>query len=164
MYRMRQVSRKTKNTHSKTNRSSAAFDDLKFEDILKKKSLRMTAERKSLYEHLSGLDEPVGIKQLVSSLSGEMDQATVYRNIELFDEIGVINKIYTGWKYRIELSEKFRPHHHHMTCINCGKVIPINLGPRMEEAIGNFGRRHGFKIKNHEVELRGLCNSCPEKT
>lgn len=131
-----------------------------FDEILKIKMLRVTDERKALYSHLSGLEAPISIKQLAASLSSKMDQATVYRNIEVFEEIGVINKIYTGWKYRIELSERFRPHHHHMTCENCGKIIPISLGEKMEQAIENFGRKHGFKIKSHEIELRGLCKDC----
>lgn len=146
-----------KNTDEKP---SPLVDDLKFAEILKKKMLRLTTERKALYKHLAGLDSPIGIKKLVSSLSSEMDQATVYRNVELFEELGIIHKIYTGWKYRVELSEKFRPHHHHMTCTNCGRIIKISLGERMEEAIENFGKKHGFKIKSHEIELRGLCQDC----
>jgi Fe2+ or Zn2+ uptake regulation protein len=30
----------------------------------------------------------------------------------------------------------------------------------MEEAIDNFGKKHEFKIKSHEIELRGLCSDC----
>lgn len=131
-----------------------------FEDILKKKMLRLTSERKLLYKALSDQQAPLSMRELAYSLSDEMNQATIYRNIDLFEELGIVNKIYTGWKYRIELSERFRPHHHHMTCVNCNKVIPISLGERMEKAIENFGDKHDFKIKSHEVELRGLCKNC----
>lgn len=137
-----------------------AVDDLLFSEILKKNNLRLTYERKALYQSLASHDTPVSLKHLASSLSEKMDIVTVYRNIEIFENIGVINKVYTGWKYRIELSEQFRPHHHHLTCERCGKVIPIKLGENMERTITNFGKKHGFKIKSHEVELRGLCQNC----
>jgi Fur family ferric uptake transcriptional regulator len=149
-----------KHSSSSDDSYGVTVSDLKFEEILDKKLLRLTAERKTLFRHIARLESPVSIKELASSLSDQMDQVTVYRNVELFEKLGIINRIYTGWKYRIELSERFRPHHHHMTCINCGKIIPITLGERMEDAIESFGKKHGFKIKSHEVELRGLCKDC----
>ncbi len=135
-------------------------DDVKFKEILEKHRLRVTDQRKALYQSLAGHNQPVSLKRLASSLSTFMDQVTVYRNVDLFEDIGVINKVYTGWKYRVELSEQFRPHHHHLTCSNCGKIIPISLGIRMENAIENFGKKHGFKITSHQVELSGLCKAC----
>lgn len=135
-------------------------DDVKFKDILEKRRLRVTSQRQALYQSLAGHNSPVSLKRLASSLSDRMDQVTVYRNVDLFESIGIINKVYTGWKYRIELSEKFRPHHHHLTCKNCGKIIPISLGSRMEKAIENFGQKHGFAITSHQIELHGLCKNC----
>ncbi|HEX5456688.1 MAG TPA: transcriptional repressor, partial [Candidatus Saccharimonadales bacterium] len=137
------MNKNSSNNVSGNDSSSAGItlSDLKFEEMLDKRLLRLTAERKTLFRHLAGLESPVSIKELASSLSSQMDQVTVYRNITLFEELGVINKIYSGWKYRIELSEQFRPHHHHMTCTNCGKIIPISLGERMENAIENFGHK-----------------------
>ena len=132
----------------------------KFKRILKQKGLRLTGARLSLYEFLVKTNHPLSTNKLVSSLAQHEDRASVYRNIELFEKIGIITKVYTGWKYRIELSEQFRPHHHHLTCSNCGRIVPISLGEKMEKAIGNFGDKHGFKITGHQIELTGLCSSC----
>ena len=151
---------KVKNKELGTDSISSKTNEFIFETILDKKGLRITDQRKALYQALAGHDRPVSLKHLASSLSERMDQVTVYRNIELFENIGIINKVYTGWKYRVELSEQFRPHHHHLTCEKCGKIIPIKLSEKMESLIQSFGRRHGFKIKSHEVELRGLCKNC----
>lgn len=134
-----------------------------FKKILKKNELRLSEARLALYEFLAKHDRPLSTNKLVTSLSAHSDRASIYRNIELFEKIGIINKVYTGWKYRVELSEKFRPHHHHLTCTSCGKIIPIHLGEKMEKAILNFGDKHGFKITDHQIELRGLCKNCYQK-
>lgn len=146
--------------NEKINDIDPRVDEFRFEQILEKKRLRVTDARKALYRSLAAHDKPVSLKHLASSLSEQMDLVTVYRNIEVFENIGIITKVYTGWKYRIELSEQFRPHHHHLTCEKCGKVLPLKLGENMERSIQNFGKKHGFKIKSHEVELRGLCQNC----
>lgn len=135
-------------------------DNIKFKEILEKHRLRVTTQREALYQSLAGHNQPVSLKRLASSLSDHMDQVTVYRNLDLFENIGVVNKVYTGWKYRIELSEQFRPHHHHMTCTSCGDITTISLGNRMEKAMESFGEKHGFTITDHQIELSGLCKNC----
>jgi len=30
-----------------------------------------------------------------------------------------------GWKYKLELSNAFQHHHHHLTCLQCGGVTPL---------------------------------------
>lgn len=136
------------------------MDQTRFEKILKKNGLRLTSTRKSLYKTLAGYNRPIGVNTLVNALSSQVDRSSVYRNIETFSSIGVVNKVYTGWKYRLELSEKFRPHHHHITCEKCGVIIPLQLGNTTELALIRAGMKRGFKVKNHEVELRGLCKNC----
>lgn len=136
------------------------IDNEKFTNMLKQRKLRLTGARLSLYNFLSDNNQPISINKLVASLSAKADRASVYRNIELFEKIGIINKVYTGWKYRVELSEQFRPHHHHLSCRKCGKITPISLGDQMEKAIENFGDKHGFKITDHQIELNGLCRKC----
>lgn len=136
------------------------MEENKFQKILKQKKLRSTRARLSLYNFLAESNRPLSVNKLVTSLAPKADRASVYRNIELFESIGIIHKVYTGWKYRIELSEQFHPHHHHLTCQKCGKNIPISLGDRMEKAIENFGDKHDFKITSHQIELLGLCKTC----
>lgn len=132
----------------------------KFELLLKENNLTATKVRKAMYEALSAHKQPIGVNTLVSSLSGKVDRASVYRNIAVFESIGIINKVYSGWKYRLELSEKFRPHHHHMTCQKCGVIVTIELGSEIEQSLSRAGKKHGFQVVDHEVELQGLCKNC----
>lgn len=136
------------------------INEHKFETILDNNRLIATRARKVLYQCLAGHNRPVTMRTLVTSLSGQVDRASVYRNVDIFEKIGIINKVYTGWKYRLELSEKFRPHHHHFTCTNCARIIPIELGNMLEYAITGVGKKKKLHITDHEIELRGLCEAC----
>jgi len=139
---------------------SSTYSNLKFDEILSSNNLRLTNARKRIFAVLAAHHRPIKISGLIRSLAGEVDMTTVYRNIELFEKLDIINKIYTGWKYRVELSEKFRPHHHHLTCQNCGKIFPIDIGRKLESAIAKLGASQGFRPIEHELELRGLCKNC----
>lgn len=132
----------------------------KFNSILKENALTVTKVRLAIYKALSSHNQPIGVNTLVSSLSGQADRASIYRNIEIFENIGVLDKVYSGWKYRLELSEKFRPHHHHMSCQKCGVIITIELGNEIEQSLSRAGKKHGFRVVDHEVELQGLCKNC----
>lgn len=140
------------------------IDQIKFEEILKSKGFSATKTRKSVYQSLAGHNRPISINTLITALSDKVDRSSVYRNIELFEKIGIVKKVYSGWKYRLELGEEFKPHHHHLTCNNCGKIIPINLGQNFEKSLNKLGEKHNFKITDHLLELSGYCSKCQLKT
>ncbi len=131
-----------------------------FKNILRKNSLYVTKQRVALFKLLFNEPKPLPLQDVANKLDDKLDLVTVYRNIESLEKINVIKKIYTGWSYRIELSEKFRAHHHHLTCTQCSKTIRINLSDKIENELRAIGKQHNFVIKNHEVELYGLCKAC----
>lgn len=96
--------------------------------------------------------------ELVSRATG-VDRASVYRTIELFERLGIVLRVNIGWKYKLELSEMFSDHHHHLSCIECGKVIAMNEGA-LEEVIERLSSEHGFKPVTHQVEVQGVCRKC----
>lgn len=131
-----------------------------FKDILKKHGFKATKGRLAIFEALNRRNQPIGLNTLINSISPLTDRSSIYRNIDILEKIGAINKIYSGWKYRIELSDEFSSHHHHMTCESCGIIHPFELDQKIEETILVSGNKNGFKVKNHEIELRGLCKNC----
>ncbi len=131
-----------------------------FKNLLKDNSLKVTLPRLAIFKVLLRHNQPIGMTTLINSLSSEVDRSCVYRNIDTLNNIGVISKVYSGWKYRIELSEIFRPHHHHMTCENCGIMLPVGFSGQTENEIVSAGKKKHFKIRAHEIELRGLCKNC----
>lgn len=131
-----------------------------FKKILRKNSLYVTSQRIALFTLLLNERRPLPLHEIVKRLNGKLDLVTVYRNVESLEKINVVKKIYTGWNYRVELSEKFKAHHHHLTCSKCGKTIKIDLGNKIENSLKQIADDYNFRITNHEVELYGLCKKC----
>ncbi len=130
------------------------------EAILKRHKLYVTRPRTLLFNALLNVSAPLSVGEIFSATSGQISRASIYRTLDTLKKLGIIRHITIAYEDKYELSDMFRRHHHHLTCEKCGRVIPIKLGDKMEDAIANFGRKHGFKIKSHEVELRGLCRYC----
>ncbi len=102
--------------------------------------------------------QPATMSQLVRAVL-TADRATVYRTIDLFEELDIAKKIYTGFKFRIELGDTFQEHHHHLTCLRCGAVSDIHT-PEIEHAIAQVAAEHSFRSIRHDFEITGLCAQC----
>src|SRR5579859_5743980 len=70
--------------------------------------------------------EPKTMQQLVSACAGQVDRASVYRSVTLFEKLGIVQRLQIGWKYKLELSDAFQRHHHHLTCLKCGQSIAFD--------------------------------------
>lgn len=99
----------------------------------------------------------------LSELSKDLiDRASLYRTVSLFESLGLVQRIYIGWKYKIELSDAFTHHHHHISCLGCGKIVAVIKEEEIETLIDDLAKRHGFTDSNHQLEIRGYCSSCTE--
>jgi len=123
-------------------------------------NFRRTSERLQLFELLASLDGPQSIADLVKKSQAFADRSTVYRTLETFEKVGVTTRVYTGWKYKIELSDTFSPHHHHMLCMKCHQVIAFKESQEFEKELSKLESLHSFAIKSHTLELQGICKKC----
>lgn len=99
------------------------------------------------------------MKELYAGLSNT-NRSSIYRNIDLFLKLNIVNKIQIGWKYKIELSDAFRQHHHHIICNRCGKVKEFKENPAITQVIKDISIDNEFVPLSHEFSILGLCNSC----
>jgi Fur family transcriptional regulator, ferric uptake regulator len=89
--------------------------------------------------------------------------ATVYRTLELLEEIGVLRKMDFGdGRARYEVADEEAHHHHHLVCTDCGEIIEFedDLLDSLEQVIE---RKTGFKIRDHVAKFYGQCASCQAK-
>ena len=131
-----------------------------FETLLKKSRHSLTSERKKLFNLLKKQASPISMNELVEQAEPDIDRSTVYRTIDLFEKLSITQRVYSGWKYRIELSDLFSDHHHHITCTECGKVSTFYEPEELDTMLDDIGATNGFAIKSHSLELQGLCANC----
>lgn len=139
-----------------------SIEFVRFKKLLQTGGHRITKPRMRLFGHLQS-HPALTLKKLITLVS-EHDQVTVYRNVDLFEKLGVVTKVQIGRSTKIELSDMFRHHHHHMSCVNCGKVYVLRDNPAIEQQIARIAESSGFKPTDHSLEIRGLCKSCRFKT
>lgn len=125
---------------------------------LKDRGFNVTNPRRVVFEALQDTD-PLTMQQLIKACP-EINQTSVYRVVDLFIRLGIIKKIQIGWKYKIELSGEFRDHHHHLSCMRCGAIVSFEEGERLEKYLHAIAREHDFEMREHQLEIQGLCSSC----
>lgn len=128
-----------------------------FRSLLKASGNSITKARLAVFGSLLN-QEPMSMHELVNRTPA-IDRASIYRAVDLFERLGIVQRLNTGWKYRVELTDKFTTHHHHLTCTVCGQTVAMNEA-ELEQFIEALSRRHGFTPRAHQVEIQGVCANC----
>lgn len=145
-----------------------AVDRDGFEQLLKEKGLKNTKQRRVVLEAIaSHPDEHLTAEEiftLVKADCPDIGLATVYRNIQLLNELHLIDRINfdDGFvRYEIGSSQDREPkhRHHHLICMKCGRITPF-WDDLLEELEEKIVRTTGFQVMNHEVKLYGCCAAC----
>lgn len=111
-------------------------------------------------DHLSAED----VYLLLKERSPEIGLATVYRTLELLNELKIIHKINFGdgvarYDLHAEGAERF---HHHLVCIKCGTVDEI-LDDLLGDVEKKVEKNFDFKIIDHRLVFHGICHRCKDK-
>lgn len=130
----------------------------KLKQTLKQSGSSATKSRVAIFDSIRQ-HGPVGTGVLIKDVGKIADRATVYRALELFEKLGIINRIWYGPEPLVELSEVFTPHHHHALCQNCGRAIDI-VSSELESVLSALAKKSHFLALGHTVELTGYCERC----
>jgi Fur family ferric uptake transcriptional regulator len=85
---------------------------------------------------------------------------TVYRNLDLMAENGLILKIEVGGtQKRFDATTE---DHYHIRCSFCGRVDDIDV-PVMEELATQAANSSAYLILGHHVEFTGICSACQQQ-
>jgi len=123
----------------------------------------MTSQRRLLLELLRDAEGHIDAKELYRRASVKDDsigQATVYRSLNLFKELGLVDEMRLG-KIRCYYEIKQSLEHQHLVCRGCGKVMEFQ-NPHFQKLIEAVRREHGFKVTKAELYLEGYCPKCEE--
>jgi Fur family ferric uptake transcriptional regulator len=132
----------------------------KLKTILSKHGHSLTMPRITVFNALINASEPKTITELAAEVN-DIDKVSVYRTLHMFSEIGIVHRVWNGFKSKIELSEEFSPHHHHFTCVKCGTVTTLK-SDKLETSLHEMEVDLDFELTQHSVELSGYCANCKE--
>lgn len=131
---------------------------------------KTTTQRSLVYDILTeNKDQHLSTEEvydLIKNKNPKMGIATIYRTLQLFEEIGLVYKhnFDDGCsRYEILSPNSNEVHqHHHLLCKKCGKIIEVkeDLMNSLEEIIE---KQYNFEILNHVVKFTGICNQCRNK-
>jgi Fur family transcriptional regulator, ferric uptake regulator len=135
---------------------------------LQNKGYKLTPQRRAVLDiilvnegkHLTSEE----IYDLVKVNCPEIGLATVYRTLQLLEEMNLVFKItLDDGRNRYELiHDEEDHHHHHLICINCGRVIEVQ-GDLLEILEKEIEKKYDFKITNHILKFFGYCCECMDK-
>ncbi len=138
------------------------FGNLK--EKLREKGFKLTPQRRSILDtimenegkHLSTEE----IYDVVKRRCPEIGLATVYRTMQIFDEVGLVYKHnFDDGRSRYEVTNNEDHQHHHLVCIKCGKVLEVEED-LLEQLENQVEQKYNFSITNHNVKFLGYCGKC----
>jgi Fur family ferric uptake transcriptional regulator len=141
---------------------AASFADLSGAlDVVRAGGSRVTSARRLLLEALFAAEGPVAAERLARSTGGDADAAdlaSTYRNLELFEELGIVRHFHLGHGpglYALAGPDE----REYLLCERCGAVRTIDAAevePLRERIRGEYG----FEVRFSHFPIAGLCAAC----
>lgn len=134
-----------------------------FRDLCAEHGIAVTHQRQVLYEVMQGMEghpSPEEVYDRVRELIPSISLATVYKNIHLFVESGVLREVsmHHG-SLRVEMNDEA---HHHMVCSRCKSITDIG-----ESDLGLEAPQRklpgGFLVERFSVDVIGICADCQRR-
>jgi Fur family transcriptional regulator, ferric uptake regulator len=87
-------------------------------------------------------------------------RASIYRILDELERLRLVQRVQVGQDMtRYEPVRTGDGHHHHLVCESCGTVTPFS-DDDIEDAIHKLSRRLPMQVAEHEIVLRGACDTC----
>jgi len=88
-----------------------------------------------------------------------LGRATLFRNLDLFTELGALERLDLPNGEHAYVACEPEQHHHHVVCRNCGKSVEVE-DSGLQSVVAEIARRSGYNIDGHRLELFGTCPKC----
>ncbi len=129
-------------------------------DTLKSTGVRITPQRHAILNFLiHSMIHPTAddIYKALEDKFPNMSVATVYNNLRVFREAGLVKELTYG-----DSSSRFdfvTNDHYHIICDACGKIVDFHY-PGLDEVEHLASHVTGFQVNSHRMEIYGTCPTC----
>lgn len=144
--------------------ATATYEE-QFKSFLKKKDLKYTKERKEIIKAIVVFKDHFDVEDIYQQLrkqKSDVSLATVYRTIPLLIDSGLIIETLHCREKIIYEKIYNKPHHDHMICINCGKIIDF-YNEDVERLQNEICQKHQFTPTELRLGIKGYCKECKNK-
>jgi Fur family ferric uptake transcriptional regulator len=132
---------------------------------LRTAGVRLTSGRREVVAALGRARGPVGAAEIHSHLDGSVPLSSIYRTLTVLADAGIASPHHArDGVTRYELAEPLQDHHHHLVCVECGRIDDVEFDGSAERAvktaIAGIASSHGFEVTDHSLEIEGRCEQC----
>ncbi len=133
-----------------------------FRKFLQDGQYRITPERFEVLAAVLAWDDHFDADNLFIALKNngsKVSRATVYKTLNLLHECGLVSRYRFSQGHAQYEKTTDRPHHDHMVCTRCGKIIEFENSRvvRLQDDACAF---YGFKPTYHSFQIFGACLEC----
>lgn len=141
---------------------SDARERERFLRFLRNRGCRVTQERLLLFDEIFSQHKHIDAEELLVAMKAggsKISRATVYRNLDLLVECGLVRKQRLGRDRFLYEHIHGGQDHDHLVCTGCGRVVEF-VSPGIAALQAEICRAHGFLPSHHTLQISGLCNPC----
>jgi len=143
--------------------SDAPLTRQRITEQLRRLGFRATPLRIALLGYFFREDMPVDVRTVSEAMAEqhlEVDQVTIYRNLDHFVEKGLLKKVdLRDGRYYYEKAEACS----HLICEVCGKITHIHAR-ELENLAVQLQKKTNFLIKQPATDFFGVCEKCQKRS
>jgi Fur family transcriptional regulator, ferric uptake regulator len=131
--------------------------------MLRQHGLRLSSARRVVLAALYVADGPLSAEQIADGVGGRVprsDVASVYRNLETFERLGMVRHVHLAHSpslYTIASGGE----REYLTCERCGEFVAL-ASEDLYEVKRAIRSRFGYRARFSHFPIVGLCGACAQ--
>lgn len=128
------------------------------------KKYKFSKQRKRILEVLQSTGTHPTAAWIYDELRSEfpdLSMGTVYRNLNILIDQGIIKKIDFGSTF--DRFDANTSEHYHFICEKCGAIYDLEM-PIIYKLNDDVKDETNFEVHSHRIEFYGICDKCRAKT
>ncbi len=130
-------------------------------DQLNENGYRLTKARRAVVETIAKSARaltPLQVFDAARKTDRALGLVSVYRTLEKLEELHLVQRVHQPGGCQAFIAAG-KGHQHMLLCQRCGRVTFFE-GDDLDKLIRSLSTRTGYKIREHWLQLFGLCRSC----
>jgi Fur family ferric uptake transcriptional regulator len=140
-----------------------AHEPKPWHDELRARGYRLTPQRQLVLEAVTRLGHatPDEIAERVRETASGVNISTVYRTLELLEELGLVTHTHLGHGAPTYHAADDADHLH-LVCRDCGGIEEMRPDV-LDEAVRRIAADHGFEVDVGHFAIFGICAGCARR-